>query len=62
MTSYALKQLETLNDHQLETQSVKGAILLALLLVGTRLFVLRIGNPTEFSNNELGSNTRDAKR
>jgi hypothetical protein len=47
MTSYALKQLETLNDHQLETPSVKGAILLALLLVGTRLFALRMGNRIE---------------
>ena len=62
MTSYALKRLEALYDHQLETQSVKRVILLALLLVGTRLLALRIGNPTEFSNNELGANTGDARR
>jgi hypothetical protein len=61
MTSYTLKQLETLNDHKLETQSVKGAILLALLLVGMRLFALRMGNRIEVKNNELGANTRDAK-
>ena len=48
MTSFALKYSVAQNEHQQKTQSVKRAILLALLLAGTRLFALRVGNPIGF--------------